>query len=143
MSGGLRNVIGTADRHSHWLTGQKHRFSLGLSDHLPGVLSLTHRMSWGSCSPHLGTHYYCPDQFSCSHDTVLRFQGGLTSTMGLHGDTLIFCRQGVNPMDSWIPVGKREPFPSKEEQGTFVVGKYVWMQSGVLSGGTGVDHVQS
>lgn len=73
LSGGMSNVTGMPDRHYHWLTGQKHRFSLGLSDHLPGLLLLTHRMSWGGCSPHLGACCCCPSfsAHSCSHAQYL------------------------------------------------------------------------
>lgn len=40
-------------------------------------------------------------------------------------------------------LGKGEPFPSKEAQGTFAVGRKVWLQSRVMSGGMKVAHAQA
>lgn len=82
------------DRHSHWLTGQKHRFSLGLRDHLPGLLLSTHRMSWGGGgAPHTWVHVAAAPVFL--HTPVAMHS---ISMMALHGDTLIYCTQDANPV---------------------------------------------
>lgn len=62
--------------------------------------------------------------------------------MALHRDTPYTVHKVQTQWDSWTHTGKGDPFPSKEAQGTFAVGKNVWMKSRALSGGTRVDRVQ-